>query len=89
MNIHPSKQSKPKYLPGDIFKTASGGIGVISKVNINECQEDPWHVSYAAEQIHGQPPIEYLSWWQEGDLKEVIKGPLHAIIESGKNPFET
>lgn len=83
----------PKFFPGDVVKTAAGGIGLIvqaqviingSKIDWNgklpDKIEHGWPPSYALDAIPGFPRPHKYAWWTASEWIEVMRGPLHAIL---------
>ncbi len=76
----PSKQTPGKYLPGDILKMKDGSIGVVGEIHINPAQEDPHYCSYQLEKVPGFR-LEYLAWWREDEVVDVVFGVLHLTLK--------
>lgn len=86
--------SRPLYFPGDVVKAKDGSIGIITEagcggVEWNEFEEITERMAngmppqYALDSIPGFK-LSKSAWWQACEWSEVLKGPLHQVLEGSK-----
>ncbi len=78
------KSLKESFKPFDIISDKKGSLGLIQEVSVNQCQPEPYQISYSIRWFYG--PQTKFAWFQKEDL--VKHGNLFIIIaEMTCHPF--
>ena len=61
------KTLKEAYKPFDLITDKDRNVGIITEVNVNRCQPEPYQISYSVEWLIGSSKT---AWWEHKDLKK-------------------